>query len=64
MCRWLACSGSPVLLKDLLDKPEHSLAGSSSPEVRAQLLHNPSATPEVLVRFQAGSTLRNTPGAA
>ena len=25
MCRWLAYSGSPVLLEDLLYKPEHSL---------------------------------------
>ena len=25
MCRWLAYSGSPVLLEELLYKPEHSL---------------------------------------
>ena len=25
MCRWLAYSGSPVLVEDLLYKPEHSL---------------------------------------
>ena len=25
MCRWLAYSGSPVLMEDLLYKPEHSL---------------------------------------
>jgi glutamine amidotransferase len=25
MCRWLAYSGGPVLLEDLLYRPEHSL---------------------------------------
>jgi predicted glutamine amidotransferase len=29
MCRWLAYSGSPVLLEDLLLKPEHSLIDQS-----------------------------------
>ena len=29
MCRWLAYSGSPVLLEDLLYKPEHSLVVQS-----------------------------------
>src|SRR4051812_48474153 len=29
MCRWLAYSGSPVLLEDLLYKPEHSLIDQS-----------------------------------
>ncbi len=29
MCRWLAYSGSPVLLEDLLLKPEHSLSDQS-----------------------------------
>ena len=29
MCRWLAYSGSPVLLEDLLYKPEHSLIAQS-----------------------------------
>jgi predicted glutamine amidotransferase len=29
MCRWLAYSGSPVLLEDLLYKPDHSLIDQS-----------------------------------
>jgi len=29
MCRWLAYSGSPILLEDLLFKPEHSLIDQS-----------------------------------
>jgi hypothetical protein len=29
MCRWLAYSGSPVLLEDLLLKPQHSLIDQS-----------------------------------
>src|SRR4051794_2559969 len=29
MCRWLAYSGSPVILEDLLYKPEHSLIDQS-----------------------------------
>ena len=29
MCRWLAYSGTPVLLKDLLYKPKHSLIDQS-----------------------------------
>ena len=29
MCRWLAYSGSPVLLEDLLYKPENSLVVQS-----------------------------------
>lgn len=29
MCRWLAYSGTPVLLEDLLYKPEHSLIDQS-----------------------------------
>ena len=29
MCRWLAYSGSPVLLEELLYKPEHSLIDQS-----------------------------------
>jgi predicted glutamine amidotransferase len=29
MCRWLAYSGSPVLIEDLLYKPEHSLIDQS-----------------------------------
>lgn len=29
MCRWLAYSGSPVLLEDLLLKPAHSLVDQS-----------------------------------
>ena len=29
MCRWLAYSGSPVLLEDLLYKPKHSLIDQS-----------------------------------
>ena len=29
MCRWLAYSGSPVLLDDLLFRPDHSLIDQS-----------------------------------
>src|SRR5215218_1148781 len=29
MCRWLAYSGSPILLEELLYKPEHSLIDQS-----------------------------------
>ena len=29
MCRWLAYSGTPILLGDLLYKPKHSLIGQS-----------------------------------
>src|SRR5215208_5005337 len=29
MCRWLAYSGSPILLEELLYKPEHSLMDQS-----------------------------------
>src|SRR5215510_2993742 len=29
MCRWLAYSGSPVLIEDLLLKPQHSLIDQS-----------------------------------
>ena len=29
MCRWLAYSGSPVLIEDLLYKPQHSLIDQS-----------------------------------
>jgi len=29
MCRWLAYSGSPVLLEELLYKPDHSLIDQS-----------------------------------
>ena len=29
MCRWLAYSGSPLLLEDLLYKPQHSLIDQS-----------------------------------
>ena len=29
MCRWLAYSGSPVLIEELLYKPEHSLIDQS-----------------------------------
>jgi glutamine amidotransferase len=29
MCRWLAYSGSPLLLEELLYKPEHSLIDQS-----------------------------------
>ena len=29
MCRWFACSGSPVSLEDLLLKPESSLVDQS-----------------------------------
>ena len=29
MCRWLAYSGSPILIEELLYKPEHSLIDQS-----------------------------------
>jgi glutamine amidotransferase len=29
MCRWLAYSGSPVRIEDLLSKPRHSLIDQS-----------------------------------
>jgi predicted glutamine amidotransferase len=29
MCRWLAYSGSPILLEELLYKPDHSLIDQS-----------------------------------
>jgi len=29
VCRWLAYSGTPILLGDLLYKPKHSLIGQS-----------------------------------
>ena len=32
MCRWLVYSGSPVLLDELLHKPEHSLIDQSPHE--------------------------------
>ena len=34
MCRWLAYTGSPIFLDELILKPEHSLIDGESPETR------------------------------
>ena len=37
MCRWLAYSGSPILLEELLYKPQHSLIDQSRTTGRRDL---------------------------
>ena len=40
MCRWLAYSGQPTYLEELLYKPEHSLVEQSLHAVEAKTLTN------------------------
>ena len=70
MCRWLAYTGSPVLLDDLLYKPEHSLVVQSlhsrlgrgdheRRRVRRRLVQRHSPTPGVFRSIEPAWSDRN-----